>query len=54
MINSVIYDDLPAYKQLLTHGMTNDEQGKKMSKSNGNVTDPLKITNDLGADILRL
>ncbi|WP_339033736.1 isoleucine--tRNA ligase [Spiroplasma endosymbiont of Cantharis rufa] len=54
MINSVIYDGKPAYKELITHGMTNDEKGKKMSKSIGNTIDPLEITNDLGADILRL
>ncbi|AHI53108.1 isoleucine--tRNA ligase [Spiroplasma culicicola] len=54
MINSVIYDGKPAYKQLLTHGMTNDEKGKKMSKSIGNTIDPLEIANDLGSDILRL
>ncbi|QHX36847.1 isoleucine--tRNA ligase [Spiroplasma sp. BIUS-1] len=54
MINSVIYDGKPAYKQLITHGMTNDEKGKKMSKSIGNTIDPLEIANDLGADILRL
>jgi isoleucyl-tRNA synthetase len=54
MINSVVYDGKPAYKQLITHGMTNDEQGRKMSKSVGNTVDPLKIADDLGADILRL
>ncbi|QEH62089.1 isoleucyl-tRNA synthetase [Spiroplasma chinense] len=54
MINSVIFDGKPAYKQLLTHGMTNDEKGKKMSKSIGNTVDPLSIANDLGSDILRL
>ncbi|AKX33917.1 isoleucyl-tRNA synthetase [Spiroplasma litorale] len=54
MINSVIYDGNPAYKFVITHGMTNDEKGKKMSKSIGNVIDPNEITNDLGADILRL
>ncbi|AUB31862.1 isoleucine--tRNA ligase [Spiroplasma floricola] len=54
MINSVIFDGKPAYKQLITHGMTNDEKGKKMSKSIGNTIDPLEIANDLGADILRL
>lgn len=54
MINSVIYDGKPAYKHLITHGMTNDAQGKKMSKSIGNTVDPLAIANDLGADVLRL
>jgi isoleucyl-tRNA synthetase len=42
------------YKQVLTHGFTVDEKGQKMSKSKGNVIDPLKIINASGADILRL
>ncbi|ASP28022.1 isoleucyl-tRNA synthetase [Spiroplasma corruscae] len=54
LINSVVYDGKPAYKFVITHGMTNDEKGKKMSKSLGNVIDPVAITDDLGADILRL
>ncbi|WP_338982979.1 isoleucine--tRNA ligase [Spiroplasma endosymbiont of Othius punctulatus] len=54
MINSIIYDGKPAYKHLITHGMTNDEKGKKMSKSLGNGVDPIKICDTMGADILRL
>ncbi len=42
------------YGQVLTHGFALDPQGKKMSKSDGNVVDPLKIMDDSGADILRL
>ncbi|NLJ72840.1 MAG: isoleucine--tRNA ligase [Syntrophomonadaceae bacterium] len=42
------------YKSVLTHGFLVDEKGKKMSKSLGNVVDPLKLTKELGADILRL
>lgn len=42
------------YKQVLTHGFTVDGQGRKMSKSIGNVIAPLQVTNKLGADILRL
>lgn len=42
------------YKKVLTHGFVVDEQGRKMSKSLGNVVDPLKMTQELGADILRL
>ncbi len=42
------------YKQVLTHGFTVDAQGKKMSKSLGNVIAPQEVINDLGADILRL
>ena len=42
------------YKGVLTHGFTVDEQGHKMSKSLGNVIEPKKIYNTLGADVLRL
>lgn len=42
------------YKAVLTHGMTLDKNGKKMSKSLGNTLDPQKIINVHGADILRL
>ncbi len=42
------------YKQVLTHGFTVDKDGKKQSKSLGNTISPQKITNDLGADVLRL
>ncbi|MEN6460914.1 MAG: isoleucine--tRNA ligase, partial [Syntrophomonas sp.] len=42
------------YRKVLTHGFVVDEQGRKQSKSLGNVVDPLKITNEMGADILRL
>jgi len=39
---------------VLTHGFTLDEQGRKMSKSLGNVTVPQKVISESGADILRL
>ncbi|WP_010545667.1 isoleucine--tRNA ligase [Sphingomonas elodea] len=42
------------YDAVLTHGFALDGQGKKMSKSLGNVVDPLKIISESGADILRL
>ncbi|CAN5700403.1 isoleucine--tRNA ligase [soil metagenome] len=48
-----MYDHAP-YKGLLTHGFTVDAQGRKMSKSLGNVVDPLKIIQESGADILRM
>jgi len=42
------------YKAVLTHGFVVDENGRKMSKSLGNVVDPLKVIKQMGADILRL
>ncbi|TGX54886.1 isoleucine--tRNA ligase [Sphingomonas gei] len=42
------------YKAVLTHGFALDGNGRKMSKSLGNVVDPLKIIGESGADILRL
>jgi len=42
------------YEAVLTHGFALDGQGRKMSKSLGNVVDPLKVINESGADILRL
>ena len=42
------------YRAVLTHGFLVDEQGRKMSKSLGNVVDPLKVIKQMGADILRL
>lgn len=42
------------YKAVLTHGFTVDADGRKMSKSLGNVVAPQEVTNKLGADILRL
>ncbi len=42
------------YKTLVSHGFVLDGVGKKMSKSQGNVVDPNKVCNMLGADILRL
>ena len=42
------------YKAVLTHGFVLDEQGRKMSKSLGNVTAPQKVAEQNGAEILRL
>ena len=42
------------YKNVITHGMTMTEQGKKMSKSLGNAVDPLKVIQQSGAEIIRL
>jgi isoleucyl-tRNA synthetase len=43
-----------AYEEVLTHGFTVDEKGRKMSKSLGNVIAPQTVMKTLGADILRL
>ena len=42
------------YKSVLTHGFTMDKDGRKMSKSLGNVISPQDIVKKYGADILRL
>lgn len=42
------------FKSVLTHGFVVDGEGRKMSKSQGNVISPFDIIKDYGADILRL
>jgi isoleucyl-tRNA synthetase len=42
------------YEAVLTHGFALDQNGRKMSKSLGNTTDPLKVMEESGADILRM
>lgn len=54
LLTSVAMNEVAPYQSVLTHGFTVDAQGKKMSKSKGNVVSPQKIMNSLGADILRL
>ena len=54
LLTSIAMNGVAPYKSVLTHGFTVDAQGKKMSKSKGNVVAPQKIMNSLGADILRL
>jgi isoleucyl-tRNA synthetase len=54
LISSVAINGKSPYKQVLTHGFVVDKDGKKMSKSLGNVISPQKVVNNLGADILRL
>ena len=49
----MLYGRAP-YKGLLTHGFVVDGQGRKMSKSVGNVVAPQKVSDTLGAEILRL
>ncbi len=54
LLTSSMLNGAPPYKALLTHGFTVDAEGKKMSKSLGNTMAPQKISDTLGADILRL
>jgi isoleucyl-tRNA synthetase len=54
LLSSSMMNGVPPYKALLTHGFTVDGQGKKMSKSLGNTLAPQKISDSLGAEILRL
>ncbi len=54
LLTSLAIRDAAPYDTVLTHGFTVDEQGRKMSKSIGNVIAPQEVWNDLGADILRL
>ncbi|MDP0269082.1 isoleucine--tRNA ligase [Glaesserella parasuis] len=51
---STATDNKAPYNQVLTHGFTVDEKGRKMSKSLGNVIVPSEVWNKNGADILRL
>jgi valyl-tRNA synthetase len=41
------------FTQVYLHGLVRDEQGQKMSKTKGNVIDPLDVVNEFGADALR-
>ena len=54
LLTGAAIDGHAPYRQLLTHGFTVDAQGRKMSKSIGNVVAPQSVMDKLGADILRL
>ncbi len=54
LLTSVAMHGHAPYRGVLTHGFTVDEKGRKMSKSIGNVLVPQKLTNTLGADVVRL
>jgi isoleucyl-tRNA synthetase len=54
LLASTAMNDVAPYKAVLTHGFTVDAEGKKMSKSKGNVVAPQAVMKELGADILRL
>jgi isoleucyl-tRNA synthetase len=54
LLASIAKNGVAPYKAVLTHGFTVDAEGKKMSKSKGNVVAPQSVMKDLGADVLRL
>ena len=54
LLTSVAMTGHAPYKGVLTHGFTVDAEGKKMSKSLGNVVAPQTVMKTLGADIIRL
>ncbi len=54
LLASIAMNDVAPYKAVLTHGFTVDANGKKMSKSSGNVVAPQTVMKSLGADVLRL
>jgi isoleucyl-tRNA synthetase len=54
LLTSMAMNNVPPYKAVLTHGYVIDIQGRKMSKSLGNVIAPVAIIQSLGADVLRL
>jgi len=54
LLTGAAIDGHAPYRGLLTHGFVVDENGRKMSKSLGNVIAPQEVTDSMGADILRL
>jgi isoleucyl-tRNA synthetase len=54
LITSVAMTGKAPYREVLTHGFVVDGEGKKMSKSIGNVISPGEVMKKYGADILRL
>ncbi|MCF6301848.1 MAG: valine--tRNA ligase, partial [Devosiaceae bacterium] len=52
MMQKAVVGEIP-FKTVFTHALVRDERGKKMSKSLGNVIDPLKLIDEYGADAMR-
>lgn len=53
MAESTLLFDEPAFKNVIVLGLVQDENGRKMSKSEGNVVDPFKALTEYGADAIR-
>lgn len=53
MFSLYLTDEVP-YKNVFVHGRLNDEKGRKMSKSKGNVIDPIDFVEKYGSDSLRM
>lgn len=53
MFSLYLVDEVP-FEDVYVHGRIDDEEGQKMSKSKGNVIDPLKFVEEFGADALRM
>lgn len=54
LTTSIATKKVSPYKEIVSHGFVLDGQGRKMSKSLGNVIDPLTVMKEQGADVLRL
>jgi isoleucyl-tRNA synthetase len=54
LLTSVALTGKAPYKRVVTHGFVLDENGRKMSKSEGNTLDPLEVMDTYSADVLRL
>jgi valyl-tRNA synthetase len=53
MMSIFAMDGVPPFKTIMLHGLVRDQFGKKMSKSRGNVIDPIEFMDRYGADALR-
>jgi valyl-tRNA synthetase len=53
MMSIFAMDGVPPFKTIMLHGLVRDQFGKKMSKSRGNVVDPIEFMDKYGADALR-
>jgi isoleucyl-tRNA synthetase len=54
LLSSMVTNGVPPFRALVTHGFVTDSQGLKMSKSKGNVVDPIEVGNRNGVEIIRL